>query len=567
MSKNTKSKAPAKKSPAKAPAKKKSCALMPYLMRKHKAFYELIVEGCADMSISNYSRRGNISVAIPGAAGLKELKKAVNAGQTEKAVEIIRAHIIRFYIPDGGSALQFSKSNDKYQLGNGNFKRITIKDAKGKVIHLDGGAVIEFVEKLPGEVAIYKMKSGSMPLTGLSDLDRTKEPKFNIKEGGSLFKTNYLPKCVKEVLDKVKSNDDYKLFSVRHFHLLNHLKQENDDKFRLILATSTIYGGPTDYLLALLILNKDSDGRNLLKSWSNKLHTTGSVNTGYEKGGVKRLLNENFGQLFGNFSVNASYRGNVVKELLKGCYVNSLFKGVNSLYENLCDNNQIKVGSNILLSNIYSDSCHKCVKQMGKHFKCWTDYVRFYIAISFKSISEGSNSRNDITAFGDSLLAMFSSNKYETEMHCLNKNYLNGSIIKKDIFIKLIMFVRCGVAWLPYENLYTNDDVDTRELITSQGNLLVPCDVLDKLYGIINRVGGGDDDNKNLLDEYSPGEIVNMLKKLAGDTYNEIKNELCGTPSNDVDKQSNDIKSDNNVDEQSDDDTKSDDDDAQIDDI
>lgn len=478
-------------------SKAKSCELNAYLYDKLPKFFKALVYACSENVITGYGKRGHVTFVEPSAAAMKDIEAALKKNNHEVVTEIARAHILRQPMLKLSDWARFTKSNDKEHLANGNFKRITVQEVKGKNVVLDGGAQVTHVKNL-GNVGIWKtVGSGSMPVSGLADIDRAKEPSFDGSKkpvSGGASADGLLLEAVQFGFGRY-SEHGLGYFSRKHYELLNILKSNDHKLFCQVLALTTTDGGPSDYLLALHMVCKNNPS-------VFKKVTDNAKFASYSSGDCGKLVRDCWSDCFQieNWSkldeLVSEQRANMLKA--GRCVLVDLVRHVRAMYSDLEKNNCLSSGG----SKIYSEHVHEYLRS-NPGFKAWADYFRFYCdqsVMECEAYLEGSSRsderRQECQLLFGSLISRLLVNNYEKETIPINSELIKASVDLNQKFIHVISFVRHGIPFFHRDYAQNVSYSNAKEggqhgFKISSENLSNHTYVRDYVHGTITAKSGG----------------------------------------------------------------------------
>lgn len=517
--------------------KAKSCELNVYIFDKHPKFFKSLVQSCADGAVTGYGKRGFVAFIEPSALTMKDIEAAMKKNNVEQVVEIARSHIIRQPMMKISDWSRFTKSNDKEHLGNGNFKRITVKEVKGKNVVLDNGVQLTSVKNL-SNVSIWKIVGSGNMYTSTQDLekiDSTKEPSFDgSKKGG--FLGLWSDRSADELLIEAiqfgftrYANGNLKFFSQKHYDLLMMVSvSKNMDLLYQLLALTTTNGGPSDYFLALHMVCKSDS------SIFKKVHKQATSTLTYSKGGCAKLIEDNWDECFKikKHELNRKVNDNMKKILGKDCVLTDAVQNTNRMYEQLDKNNCLNNDSD----QIYTDVVHKFLKT-NPGFKAWSDYFRFYCDTSIMECEQYSSSnpadkqKECLELFGGLVPRLLVQN-YKKETVPLNTDVLKANITHSISFLNIITFVRHGIPFFHKEYISGVSYDSAKISFKPTTETLQDCTkVRDHINTLLTNVEGGADDDSERVDSCkiavaSMGESeLEELKQIIESKMSELSGE------------------------------------------
>lgn len=432
-------------------SKDNGCGLKKYLMKKEPKFYEFLLDECVDhQGIGTYAQRGNISFVVPSAESIKAMEKAKD--DHDLLVSMVKSHIIRLNISDPREFSRFKKENDKEQLGNGLYVRLTVKEVKGPVILLDGGIELKFDSKHDG-FSIYELKKGSMPLDGekvskeVEYGQQHKQSDAPAKKGGYLggeysggsYTAASKQTFVNLVINEFCGHDGKLRISSYYLSLICHLKSLNDKSdYERVVALSFDSGSLSDLLLALYVV-KDNNFDTWPKAYVQQATS----------GAIRKQVAADWNSFFKIScdelcKLTDEFRKKKLSSEKGGSDRLGMFNWVTEMYSNLSTSNQLHGKA------IYSDSVAEWLRS-NPSFKAWADCTRYYIDVCVFAQLSNNNSRggsigdpSDILNLKAGIISALSDSQFRNPP-LLNKNIFDIIIDRKKHFINFFTFVRYGI--------------------------------------------------------------------------------------------------------------------------
>lgn len=217
--------------PSKAPVR--YCRIHLWLQHHEPALAEAITSLCMEGMLSAPPRGPGKTFIVPGKAVMKTIIDLVTEEDVEKAVTLVKAHIVPVYAPKG--------SDFKQDIGSMAGFSLTGTGADGSA-KLAGGAEIKRVASYKSfkdreNTAVWRVEKGELPISGAPwDPKKARDVRGGGETLGPSREHIWSELCQQAQLKGGDLDAVLELFATRATGLLEHLKDNSPEAFRRLLT-------------------------------------------------------------------------------------------------------------------------------------------------------------------------------------------------------------------------------------------------------------------------------------------------------------------------------------------